>query len=264
MSGSLSGLMEGKRVLISGVRNRWSIAWHTALSLHAAGAELAFSVLGDREESGLKKLLQDVDFTGPIFHCDATNAEQVEKLMASVGEHFGGTLDGFLHGIAFAKKEELSGAYVDTSHDGFTVAHESSVYSLVNMARYATPLLAPVGGSIVTLSYLGAERVVPNYNVMGVAKAALEASVRYLASDLGPQNIRVNAVSAGPIRTLAASAIGDFDSMVKMVAERSPLRRSVDAGEVGDTVLFLMSRLARGITGEVIYVDAGYNIMGMG
>ncbi len=233
----MPGLMDGKHVLISGVRNKWSIAWHTALSLHNEGAELAFSVFGDREESGLNKLLKDSPFTGPIFHCDATDEAQVQTLMEQVGTHFGGNLDGLLHGIAFSLKDELSGLYANTSKAGFTLAHESSVFSLVNLAKHAAPLLQPVGGSIVTLSYLGAERVVPNYNIMGVAKAALEASVRYLAADFGPQNIRVNAVSAGPIRTLASSAIADFDSMVKLVAERSPLRRAVDADEVGEGLL---------------------------
>ena len=261
----MAGLMEGRRVLVTGVRNKWSIAWHTALSLHREGAHLAFSVLGEREAGGVTKLLRDAAFDAPIFQCDAADDAQVEALMAQVGAHFGGKLDGLLHGIAFANKDELGGEFVRTSKAGFSVAHESSVYSLVALSRYARPLMtAAGGGGIVTLTYLGAERAIPNYNIMGVAKASLEASVRYLAADLGPDNIRVNAVSAGPIKTLAAAAIADFDSMLKMVAERAPLRRAVDSDEVGDAVVFLLSSLARGITGEVIHVDGGYSIMGMG
>ena len=260
----MSGIMEGKRVLVTGVRNKWSIAWHTALSLHREGAQLAFSVFSEREAGGVTKLLKEADFEAPILLCDASDDAQVDALFTQVGELFEGKLDGLLHGIAFANREDLSGEYVATSKAGFSLAHESSAYTLVALARGARPLMqAAGGGSLVTLSYLGAERVVPNYNIMGVAKASLEASVRYLASDLGPDNIRVNAVSAGPIKTLAASAIGDFNAMLKQFAERAPLRRAVDADEVGDTVCFLLSRLARGVTGEVIYVDCGYNIMGM-
>lgn len=256
--------MEGQNILVTGVRNKWSIAWHTALSLRREGANLAFSVFGEREAGGVTKLLKEADFEAPILFCDATSEEQVEALMTQLGQHFDGKLDGLLHGIAFANKEDLGGEYVRTSKEGFTLAHESSVYSLVTLARCARPLMqAAGGGSIVTLTYLGAERAIPNYNIMGVAKASLEASVRYLASDLGPDNIRVNAISAGPIKTLAASAIADFDTMVELVASRSPLRRAVDSDEVGDAVLFMLSRLARGITGEVLHVDAGYNIMGM-
>ena len=177
---------------------------------------------------------------------------------------FDGQIDGLLHAIAFAKKEDLGGDYTDTSKDGFALAHEASVYSLVALTRAARPYFTSRGqGSIVTLTYLGAERVVPNYNVMGVAKASLEASVRYLAADLGKDGIRVNAVSAGPIKTLAASAISGFDAMRKQFAEVAPLKRMTDPAEVGDTVAFLMSSLSRGITGEVIYVDAGFHIMGM-
>ena len=260
----MAGLMEGQRVLVTGVRNKWSIAWHAALSLQREGAQIAFSVFGEREANGVAKLMRDADFEAPVLNCDATDDAQVDAMMAQLGAHFDGKLDGLLHGIAFANKDELGGEFVRTSKSGFTVAHESSVYSLVSLARAARPLMqAAGGGSVVTLTYLGAERVVPNYNIMGVAKAALEASVRYLASDLGPENIRVNAVSAGPVKTLAASAIADFDAMVKLVADRAPLRRAPDADEVGDAVLFLLSRLARGITGEVLYVDGGYNIMGI-
>ncbi|HZO88409.1 MAG TPA: enoyl-ACP reductase [Chthonomonadaceae bacterium] len=260
----MPGVMEGRRVLVTGARNKWSIAWHVALSLQREGAQLAFSVLGEREMGGVGKLLNDAGFDAPIWQCDATDEAQIEELYRQVGAAFDGGLDGLLHGVVFANKDELSGEYVATSRSGFTLAQESSVYTLVSLARGARPLMqAAGGGSIVTLTYLGAERVVPNYNVMGVAKAALEASVRYLAADLGKENIRVNAVSAGPIKTLAASGIAGFDAMVRHVAERAPLRRAVDADEVGDAALFLFSPWARGITGEVLYVDGGYHIMGM-
>jgi enoyl-[acyl-carrier protein] reductase I len=236
----------------------------TGLSLHREGARLAFSVFGEREENGVRKLLDANGMEATLFQCDATDDAQVEALFAQVGEAFEGKLDGLLHAIAFSKKEELSGEYANTSKDGFNLAHESSVYTLVNMSRSARPLMqAAGGGGIVTLTYIGAERVVPSYNIMGVAKASLEASVRYLAYDLGKENIRVNAVSAGPIKTLAARAITGFDSMVKLVEERAPLRRAVDSDEVGDAILFLLSPLARGITGEVLYVDGGYNTVGM-
>ena len=254
--------MEGRKILISGVRNKWSIAWAAAESLHREGATLAFSVLGDREEGGVKKLLAESGIIAPIFQCNATEDEQLERLFAEVGVAFEGSLDGVLHGIAFADREDLSGEYVKTSKTGFSLAHEASVYTLVGMSRYARPLLQKAGGgSIVTLTYLGAERSVPNYNVMGVAKAALEASVRYLASDLGKDNIRVNAISAGPIKTMSAAGIANFDTMRKSVGEVSPLGRAVDVEEVGDSCLFLFSPWSRGITGEVIHVDSGYHII---
>jgi enoyl-[acyl-carrier protein] reductase I len=260
----MSGVMSGRRVLVTGARNKWSIAWHAALSLQREGAVLAFSVFGEREEGGVRKLLAEIGLDAPVFQCDASDDEQVTALLARVSEVFDGKLDGLLHAMAFANKDELSGEFVATSKAGFALAHDSSVYTLVTLARAARPLMvAAGGGSVVTLSYIGAERVVPNYNVMGVAKAALEASVRYLASDLGPDNIRVNAVSAGPIKTLAAGGISGFDTMLKAVEERAPLRRKVDADEVGDAVMFLLSGLARGVTGEVLHVDGGYHVVGM-
>lgn len=260
----MSGVMQGRRILITGPRNKWSIAWHAALSLHREGASLAISVLGDREQKGVEKLLLEAGIEAPIFQCNATDDDQVEGLFAQVSNHFGGQLDGYLHAMAFANKEELDGEYIATSKAGFLLAHEASVYTLVNMTRAARPLMvAAGGGSVVTLSYLGAERVVAGYNIMGVAKASLEASVRYLANDLGPENIRVNAVSAGPIKTLAASGIAGADRMREYVAGKSPLRRQVEAEEVGDATLFLLSDWARAITGEILYVDCGYSILGI-
>jgi enoyl-[acyl-carrier protein] reductase I len=260
----MADLMKGKRVLVTGARNKWSIAWHSAVSLHREGASLAFSVYGEREEKGVAKLLEEHSIQAPIFQCDAGEPEQVDALFEKVGQHWGGQLDGFLHAMAFAKREELSGEYADTTKEGFSLAHESSVYTLIALARAARPLMtAAGGGSITTLTYIGAERVVPNYNIMGVAKASLEASVRYLAMDMGKDGIRVNAVSAGPIKTLAASGISGFDEMLKRVGEISPLKRTITGEDVGDTVLFLHSDLSRGITGEVIYVDGGYHIVGM-
>jgi enoyl-[acyl-carrier protein] reductase I len=259
----MADLMLGKCVLVTGARNKWSIAWHTALSLFREGAQVAFSVYGDREEAGVTKLLGDAGMSAPIFQCDATVDAQVERVMQQAADCFGGKLDGLVHAIAFANREDLAGEFVTTSHDGFLRAHENSVYSLVSLTRGARPLmLAAGGGSVVALSYLGAERVVPNYNVMGVAKAALEASVRYLASDLGREGIRVNAVSAAPIKTLAAGGIAGFDGMLKHVAERAPLGL-IGADEVGDAAMFLLSSLSRGMTGGVMYVDGGYNILGL-
>ena len=259
----MAELMAGKSVLVTGVRNRWSIAWHAVQSLHREGAQIALSVFGDREERGAAQLLEGAGISAPIFQCDATDSAQVEALYEKVGEAFGGKLDGMVHAIAFAKKEDLSGDYTDTSKEGFLLAHESSVYTLVTLTKGARSLMqAAGGGSIVTLTYLGAERVVPNYNIMGVAKASLEASVRYLANDLGHDQIRVNAVSAGPIKTLAAGGIAGFGDMLKQFSERNLLRREVGAEEVGDSILFLLSPLGRGVTGETLYVDGGYNLVG--
>lgn len=257
----MTKLMEGKRVLIMGVANKRSIAWAIAQSLHRHGAELAFSYQGERLERRVRELV-DAEMPGsPLVECDVTQDEQVRSAFDKIGEVWG-RLDGLVHCIAFAKAEDLEVPFVETSRDGYALAQDVSSYSLVACARAAKPLMTE-GGSILTLTYMGSERVIPNYNVMGVAKAALEASVRYLAHDLGPAGIRVNAISAGPIRTLAAKGVKDFNSMLHIVEERSPLRKTTDPAEVADTALFLASPLSRGITGEVIHVDGGYNIMGM-
>lgn len=259
------GFLDTRRVLICGARNHRSIAWHCAKSMMREGASVAFSVYSEREGEDVRKLLaSEPQPDAPIFQCDATREDQIQTLFASVGEHFGGQLDGLVHGMAMAKREELTGEYLATSPEGFALAMDVSVYTLVALTRGARPLMqAAGGGSVITLTYLGGVRVIPHYNVAGVAKAALESTVRYLAHDLGPDNIRVNAVSAGPIKTLAASGIGKFNVMLGQFVERNPMHRAIEAGEVGDAAAFLVSPLARGVTGDVLYVDAGYHIMGM-
>lgn len=259
------GIMEGRRVLIAGARNKWSIGWYCAESLIREGAAVAFSVFGEREQREVGKLAAEAGAPdAPVLICDATKAEDVEQLFVRIGDVFGGKLDGLVHSIAYAPREALSGDFVSTSAADFATAMESSVYTLVSLAHGAHELLKSSGsGAVVTLTYLGGDRVVPRYNVMGVCKAALESSLRYLAYDLGGDGIRVNAVSAGPIKTLAAQGIQGFNSMLEQVAERCPLRRRANADEVGDAAMFLLSPLARGITGETLFVDAGYNIMGM-
>ncbi len=259
------GLMTGRCVLITGARNKWSIGWHCAESVIREGAAVAFSVFGDREAREVGKLAAEAGVpNAPILTCDATRDDDVARLFGQLSDAFGGRLDGMVHSIAFAPREALSGDYASTSADDFAVAMASSVYTLISLTRGARPLMqAAGGGSVVTLTYLGGERVVPRYNVMGVCKAALESSMRYLASDLGPDNIRVNAVSAGPIKTLAAQGIQGFSSMLEQVADHCPLGRRVGADEVADAALFFLSPLARGITGSTLFVDAGYNIMGM-
>lgn len=257
----MPNLMQGKKILVMGVANKRSIAWAIAKALHREGAELAFTYQGERLEKKVKKLL-DEEMPGSLcIECDVTQDEQIEKAFTQIAEKWD-NLDGLLHSIAFAQAEDLERPYVETSRDGYKLAQDISAYSLVAVANEARKYMKN-GGSIVTMTYMGSERVIPNYNVMGVAKAALEASVRYLANDLGPNNIRVNAISAGPIRTLAAKGVKDFNSMLSVVEERAPLRRTTNVEEVGDAGLFLLSDWARGITGEVLHVDCGYNIMGM-
>ena len=254
-------MLQNKFGIIFGVANKRSIAWATALALHEAGARLAFTYQGDRLKENVESLTSEAMPGSLLLPCDVTNQEEVDETFKRVGEHFG-RLDFLIHSIAFAPRDALSGEYLATDREAFVTALEVSAYSLVQLARAAAPLMTE-GGSIVCMTYYGAEKVVAGYNVMGVAKAALEASTRYLASDMGTRNIRVNAISAGPIQTLSARGVSDFSSMLKHVAERAPLRRNVDPREVGSTALFLCSSLSSGITGEVIYVDCGYNIMGI-
>ncbi|MBD2848354.1 enoyl-ACP reductase FabI [Paenibacillus sp. IB182496] len=256
----MNGLVEGKNIVVMGVANDRSIAWAIAQSLAAQGANLAFTYESERVEQRVRKLADTIPGS-VLLPCNVTEDAEVEALSSHLKEHFG-VVHGLVHSIAFAKTDELEGMYVDTSREGFALAHEISAYSLTAVAQRLYPLMTE-GGSIMTMTYLGAERALRNYNVMGVAKAALEASVRYLANDLGPHGVRVNAISAGPIRTLAAKGIKDFNSILRQVEEKAPLRRTTETAEVGDTALFLMSPLSRGITGEVIYVDNGYHIVGV-
>lgn len=255
-----TGLMAGKRGLVMGVANNRSIAWGIAKSLRDAGAELAFTWQGD----ALKKRVEPLAAELGAFlagHCDVTEPATMDAVFAALEEKWG-TIDFVVHAIAFSDKEELTGRYVDTSEANFNRTMNISVYSFTAVAQRAEKLM-PNGGSMVTLTYYGAEKVMPHYNVMGVAKAALEASVKYLAVDLGGKGIRVNAISAGPIKTLAASGIGDFRYILKWNEYNSPLKRTVTIDEVGDTGLYLLSDLSRGVTGEVHHVDAGYHVVGM-
>lgn len=252
-------LLEGKKGLIVGVANKASIAWAIAEAAAREGAQLLFNYQNERLKENVEGLIKDLP-GAKAFPCDAGDDAQITSLMQQVEAEFG-QLDFLVHSIAFAPREELVGEFVNTSREGFKTALEVSAYSLVAMSRAALPLMKD-GGSIITLSYLGAERVVPHYNVMGVAKAALEASVRYLAYDLGPRGVRVNAISAGPIRTLAARGVSGITKMVEQHRAVAPLRKATEQSEVADTSLFLLSSLGRGVTGEVIYVDGGYHILG--
>ncbi len=253
-------MLENKVGMIFGVANKRSIAWACASACAQHGAKLAFTYQGDRLKENVEKLASELP-DSLVVPCDVTNQTDVDAAFAAVGEKYG-KLDFVIHSIAFAPKEALEGEFVTTTREAFSTALEISAFSLTQIALAASPLMTD-GGSIVTMSYYGAEKVVKNYNVMGVAKAALEASTRYLAADLGKQNIRVNAISAGPINTLSARGVKGMGSLLGYVAERSPLKRNVQASEVGNTALFLVSDLASGITGETIYVDCGYNIMGV-
>ena len=253
-------VLNGKKGLIIGVANKHSIAWAIAQSVAGQGAQLLFNYQNERLRQNVEELAATVP-GARAYVCDVGNDGEIASLMKQVEKEFG-RLDFLVHSLAFAPREELTGQFVNTSRQGFATALDVSAYSLVAVARAAMPLMTE-GGSIVTLTYLGAERVVPHYNVMGVAKAALECTVRYLAYDLGPKNIRVNAISAGPIKTLAARGVSGITKMVDLHKEFAPLRRATEQGEVGDTALFLVSSLGRGITGEVIYVDGGFNILGM-
>jgi len=248
-----------KTTVIFGLANKRSIAWAIAQKLNEAGWRLAITYQNERLEQEAKDLITDLPGADG-FMCDVTSDAEIAKLFEQLKARYG-VLDGLVHSVAFAPAEDMKGEFLNTTREGFRIAHDVSVYSLIAVARAAAPLMTN-GGSIVTLTYYGAEKVVPKYNVMGVAKAALEATVRYLANDLGPKGIRVNAISAGPIKTLAARGVSQLGEMLKSHAERAPLKRNVDPGEVGSTAAFLLSPAGSGITGETLYVDCGYNIMG--
>ena len=253
-------MLEGKLALVAGVANRRSIAWAIAQALHERGAKLAFTYQGERIEKSVRELAASIG-SDLVVECDVRSDEDLDRAFAEVADGLGG-LDILVHSVAFAQAHDLQGRFIDTARDDFWLALDISAYSLTAMARRAEPLMAARGGgSILTMTYLGGERAVPKYNVMGVAKAALDASMRYLAADLGSSNIRINAVSAGPVRTLAARSIPGFTTMEDIVAERAPLRRNIDAGDVAKTAVYLLE--AENVTGTIAYVDAGYHAMGM-
>jgi len=254
------GFMAGKRGLIMGVANERSIAWGIASKVHSQGAKLAFTFQGEALEKRVRPLAASVD-SEIVLPCDVTDDASVDAVFSEIEKKWGG-LDFLVHAIAYSDKEELKGKYVSTSRDNFVRTLDISCYSFTAIAQRAVPLMKD-GGSLLTLTYYGAERVMPHYNVMGVAKAALEASVRYLAADLGEQNIRVNAISSGPIKTLAASGIGDFRYILKWNEYNSPLHRNVTIDQVGGSALYLLSDLSSGVTGEIHHVDSGYHIVGM-
>lgn len=254
-----SALLEAKNVLIMGVANQRSIAWAIAKVMHSAGAKLAFTYQNERLKDKVAKLVEAEVPGSLILPCDVSADDQIENLAAELKKEWG-VLHGVVHSLAFAKHEELSGMYANTSREGFLLAQNISAYSLVAVARNLYPLMSD-GGSMITLTYNGSQRVVPNYNVMGVAKASLEASVRYLASDLGPFGIRVNAISAGPIRTISAKGVKDFNRLLEGVEEKTPLRRLASAEDVAGAALFLASDLSNAVTGTIIYVDSGQHMM---
>ena len=259
----MPGRFEGKRGLITGVANRRSIAWAIARRLAEEGAQLAFTFQGERLEKNVRELAESVG-SPLVTSCDVRSDEDVARVFYDVGDAFDGGLDVLVHSVAFAAAEDLEGRFTDTPRDRFWLALDVSAYSLVACARAAEPLMESAGsGSILTMTYLGGERAVPHYNVMGVAKAALDSSVQYLAWDLGAKNIRVNAISAGPVRTLSARSIAGFPKMEEIVEERSPLRRPIDAEDVGAAAGYLLSDDARNVTGTTLYVDSGYHSMGM-
>jgi enoyl-[acyl-carrier protein] reductase I len=251
------GLMDGKRGVIFGVANDKSIAWGVAQQLHEAGAEIAFTYLNDALEKRVRPLAESLG-SKVILPCDVGSDDEIAAVFTELEKQWG-TIDFVVHAVAFANREDLKNDFSQTSREGFSLAMDISAYSLVAMTRYAMPLMSE-GGSIVTMSYLGAMLAVPGYNVMGVAKAALESSVRYLSAELGTKGIRVNAVSAGPIKTLAASGVGNFKEKLRIMEERCPLKRTVSQEEVGKASLYLLSDLSSGVTGEIHYVDGGFNI----
>ncbi len=256
----MGNLLSNKNILIMGVRNRWSIAWGIAKAAHDEGAKLIFTYQGERERGGAEELAASLG-NSDIYQCNISEDEEIDNLFAQLKNKYG-ILHGVVHAIAHAKREDIQNDFIYTSRDGFAHAMNVSAFSLVAVSRRAKEMMA-AGGSIITLTYMGSERVFPGYNVMGVAKAALEASVRYLANDLGPLGIRVNAISAGPIKTISAKGVKDFDSILDVVEQKAPLRKRIEQDELGDTALYLLSHLSRGVTGEVTHVDCGYSIMGI-
>lgn len=257
----MSGLLSGKNIVIMGVANQRSIAWGITKSLYKAGANLIFTYRQERSRKKLTQLLEENNIEPTfIVSCDVADDESIKHAFEEIKENVG-ILHGLVHSVAFANREELKGDYSNTTRDGFLLAHNISSYSLVAVTKEASKLMTD-GGSIVTQTYIGSERVVSNYNIMGVAKASLEASVRYLAADVGKHGIRVNAISAGPIRTLSAKGVSGFNDILNVIEEKAPLKRNIDQDEVGDATLFFLSDLSRGITGEVLHVDAGYHIIG--
>lgn len=256
------GFLDGKRALIVGVASNRSIAWGIAQAMRREGAELAFTYQGEKLKSRVEEMATECG-SSLYFPCDVGDDAQIDTLMTELGQHWDG-LDILVHSVAFAPREQLEGRFVDSvTREGFRMAHDISAYSFVALAKAAYPLMKGRQGALLTMTYAGAVRAIPNYNVMGPAKASLEASVRFLAQDLGPEGIRVNAISAGPIKTLAAAGISGFRGMLSKAEEASPLRRNVTIDEVGNVGAFLCSDLASGITGEITYVDAGYNILGL-
>ncbi|MEP6539959.1 MAG: enoyl-ACP reductase [Bryobacteraceae bacterium] len=255
----MSNLMHGKTALILGVANKWSLAYAIGQAFAREGANLVITYQGERQKLTVEELAGELSPSAKAIQCDVTKPDELAALVETLQP---GPLHAVVHSIAFANREDLSRSFSETSRDGFILALEVSAYSLVSVSKAMAPLMVD-GGSVITLSYLGAVRVIPNYNVMGVAKAALEASVRYLASDLGPAKIRVNAISAGPVKTASARGIKDFSKVLDGVAAHAPLRRNTDPAEVADTAVFLASDLGRGVTGNVVYVDAGFQIMGL-
>lgn len=254
-------LLEGKTGIVFGVANKRSLAWAIARRAAEEGARIALTYQGQRLEENARELAASLK-DPLVLPCDVTKDEDIEAVFAQVKEEFGG-LDFVVHGVAYALREELEGDYINTSREGYRISQDISVYSLTAIARAAMPLMEGRGASILTLTYLGGERVIPGYNVMGIAKAALDMSVRYLASNLGPRGIRVNGISAGPVKTLASAGIGGFSKILEHMRNHAPLRRNIDQSEVADAALFLLSNMSRGVTGEILHVDSGYNIMGM-
>ncbi|MFC4410365.1 enoyl-ACP reductase FabI [Chungangia koreensis] len=253
--------LKDKNIVVMGVANERSLAWGVARSLYAAGANVIFTYRKERSLGKITKLISDNNYEAKmVVECDVNSDESLKTAFEKIGKEVG-VIHGVVHSVAFAHAEDLKGEFINTTRDGYAFAQDTSAYSLIAAAREAAPYMTE-GGSIVTMSYLGAQRVLEGYNVMGVAKAALEASVRYLALDMGKNNIRVNAVSAGAVRTLAAKGVPSFNKALRQIEENSPLKRNVSAEEVGDTTLALLSNLTRGVTGEIVFVDSGYNIMG--